>query len=57
MGRTHGVAVELGDYSGTYSATGKGFRVTLAHTWKFRAGKADGFQQYTAAALQLRPMR
>jgi len=49
--------VALGDYSGTYKATGKSFRAPFAHVWKFRAGKAASFQQHTDTALHLRPMQ
>lgn len=49
--------VALGEYSGTYKATGKGFRAPFAHVWRFRDGKAAEFQQYTDTAVHLRPMQ
>ena len=38
--------VVLGQYSGTYKATGKSFRAPFAHVWKVREGKAVRFTQY-----------
>lgn len=38
--------VVLGQYSGTYKATGKSFRTPFAHVWKVREGKAVRFTQY-----------
>ncbi len=53
----HGdTVVVLGEYSGAYKATGKGFKAPFAHVWKFQDGKARSFQQYTDTAVHLRPM-
>ncbi|MDZ7644224.1 MAG: nuclear transport factor 2 family protein [Woeseiaceae bacterium] len=49
--------VSLGEYSGTYKATGKSFRAPFAHVWKFRDGKVASFEQHTDTALHLRPMQ
>jgi ketosteroid isomerase-like protein len=49
--------VVLGEYSGTYKATGKGFRAPFAHVWKFRDGKAVSFHQHTDTAVHLRPLQ
>jgi len=49
--------VALGEYSGTYKATGKSFRAPFAHVWKFRNDKATSFQQHTDTVVHLRPMR
>lgn len=49
--------VALGDYGGTYKATGKRFKAPFAHVWKFRDGKAVSFQQHTDTAVHLRPMQ
>lgn len=49
--------VALGDYGGTYKATGKPFKAPFAHVWKFRDGKAVSFQQHTDTAVHLRPMQ
>jgi len=49
--------VVLGEYSGTYKATGKGFRAPFAHVWKFRDGKAASFHQHTDTAVHLRPLQ
>lgn len=43
--------VVLGTYSGTYKATGKGFRADFAHIWKIKNGKAIRFVQYTDTLL------
>lgn len=43
--------VALGDYSGTYKATGKRFSAPFAHVWTLRDAKAVRFQQYTDTAL------
>ena len=49
--------VALGEYSGTYKATGKSFRAPFAHVWKFTNGKAATFQQYTDTAVHQRPLQ
>ena len=49
--------VALGDYSGTYKATGKSFTAPFAHVWKFRDGKAVSFRQHTDTALHQRPLK
>jgi len=43
--------VVLGQYSGTYKATGKSFEADFAHVWTVRGGKAVKFVQYTDTAL------
>lgn len=45
------VIVALGEYSGTYGATGKAFRAPFAHVWWLEAGRAVRFQQFTDTAL------
>jgi ketosteroid isomerase-like protein len=49
--------VALGEYSGTYKATGKGFKAPFAHVWKLEGGKVASFQQHTDTAVHLRPMQ
>lgn len=49
--------VALGEYSGTYKATGKSFRAPFAHVWKFEDGKVKSFQQHTDTAVHLRPLQ
>jgi ketosteroid isomerase-like protein len=49
--------VALGEYSGTYKATGKSFKAPFAHVWKFADGKATSFHQYTDTAVHLRPLQ
>jgi ketosteroid isomerase-like protein len=48
--------VALGEYSGTYKATGKSFRAPFAHVWKFEDGKAVSFHQYTDTFVHRQPM-
>ena len=43
--------VALGEYSGTYKASGKSFKAPFAHVWKFNNGKAVSFNQYTDTVL------
>ena len=49
--------VALGEYSGTYKATGKSFKAPFAHVWKFEGGKAASFHQYTDTAVHQRPLQ
>lgn len=39
--------VALGDYSGTYKATGRSVEVPFAHVWQFEDGKVVSFRQFT----------
>jgi ketosteroid isomerase-like protein len=43
--------VVLGQYSGSYKATGKSFKADFAHVWALRDGKAVKFMQYADTAL------
>ena len=43
--------VALGQYSGTYKATGKSFKANFAHVWKLQDGKAIRFVQYVDTLL------
>ncbi len=45
------VIVALGEYSGTYGATGKAVRAAFAHVWSLESGRAVRFQQFTDTAL------
>jgi ketosteroid isomerase-like protein len=49
--------VALGEYSGTYKATGKSFKAPFAHVWTFRDGKAIAFRQHTDTAVHQRPLQ
>ncbi len=49
--------VALGEYSGTYRATGNSFKAPFADVWKFKDGKAASFHQYTDTAVHQRPMQ
>ena len=51
------MVVALGDYSGTYKATGKRFTAPFAHVWKFRDGKAVSFHQHTDTAVHQGPLQ
>lgn len=43
--------VVLGQYSGSYKATGRSFTADFAHVWTFKSGKAVKFVQYTDTVL------
>lgn len=43
--------IVLGQYSGTYKATGKSFKAEFAHVWTLRDGKVVRFIQYADTAL------
>ena len=49
--------VALGEYSGTYKATGKSFNTPFAHVWKFDGGKAASFSQYTDTVIHMQPLQ
>jgi ketosteroid isomerase-like protein len=49
--------VALGDYSGTFKATGKSFTAPFAHVWRFTDGKATAFVQHTDTVLHSAPMQ
>ena len=49
--------VALGQYSGTYKATGKSFRAHFAHVWEVREGKAVRFTQYVDTLLVQRALQ
>ena len=38
--------IALGQYVGTYKATGRPQQTQMAHVWRLRDGKAVAFQQY-----------
>ncbi|TDG11372.1 nuclear transport factor 2 family protein [Seongchinamella unica] len=48
--------VVLGEYSGSYKATGRSFRSPFAHAWTVKDGKAVRFQQYVDTVLHREPM-
>lgn len=43
--------VALGEYSGTFRATGRSFTAPFVHVWKFRGGTVASFQQHTDTVL------
>ncbi len=49
--------VALGEYSGTYRATGKSFKAPFAHVWKFSGGLVVSFTQHTDTAVVQRALR
>jgi len=49
--------VALGEYGGSYKATGKRFSAPFAHVWTLRDGKVVRFQQYTDTALAQAALR
>lgn len=48
--------VSLGEYSGTYKATGKSFTAPFAHVWELDGGQVISFQQHTDTAVHMRPL-
>lgn len=51
------MVVALGDYSGTFKATGKSFTAPFAHVWTFLDGKVTSFQQHTDTVVHRAPMQ
>ena len=49
--------VALGEYSGTYKATGRSFRANFAHVWKVHDGKAVRFTQYVDTLIVQRALQ
>lgn len=49
--------VALGEYSGSYKATGKSFKAPFAHVWKFEDGRVVSFYQYTDTVVHQRPLQ
>lgn len=43
--------VAIGEYSGTYKATGKSFVAPMVHVWKLTDGKVTKFHQHTDTVL------
>lgn len=48
--------VVLGEYSGTYKATGKSVKAPFAHVWKLKDGRATSVEQYTDTAVHRVPL-
>lgn len=49
--------VALGEYSGTYKATGKSFKAPFAHVWKFHEDRVSSFRQHTDTAVVQRALQ
>lgn len=49
--------VGLGEYSGTYKATGKSFRAPCVHVFKFGDGRVVSFRQHTDTAVVQRALQ
>lgn len=49
--------VGLGEYSGTYTATGQTFAARVAHVWRLAGGSVVQFEQFTDTALVRDAMR
>ena len=43
--------VAIGEYSGTFKATGKHFRAPFVHVWRSRGGALVNFRQHTDTAI------
>ena len=48
--------VAIGEYSGTYKATGKSFAAPFVHVWKFEGDKVITFHQHTDTAVVQRAL-
>ena len=48
--------VALGEYSGTYKATGKSFKAPFVHVWKFGGDQIASFTQHTDTAVVQRAL-
>ena len=48
--------VAIGDYAGTYRATGKSFRAPFAHVWKFAGERVAKFNQHTDTVVVQRAL-
>lgn len=48
--------VGIGDYRGTYRATGKPMHARVTHVWQLEAGKVVRFEQFTDTLLVARAM-
>lgn len=49
--------IALGEYSGTYKATGKSFKAPFVHVWRLAGGKIVSFIQHTDTAVVQRALR
>jgi ketosteroid isomerase-like protein len=49
--------VALGEYSGTYKATGKSFKAPFAHVWKFGGDRVISFTQHTDTVVVQRVLQ
>lgn len=49
--------ITLGEYRGTYKATGKALKVPLVHVWELADGKVKTFVQHTDTAIVLEAMK
>lgn len=49
--------VALGEYSATYTATGKSFTAPFAHVWKLDGDTVTSFEQYTDTFAHREPMQ
>jgi len=48
--------IALGEYKGTFKATGKSFKAPMVHVWKFSDEKVVSFTQHTDTVLVQRAM-
>lgn len=49
--------VGIGDYSGTYKATGKAFHARVVHVWHVDGGRITRFEQFTDTLRVAESMR
>lgn len=51
------VVIALGDYRGTYKATGKSFMAPFVHVWRFSGERITSFRQHTDTVLVQRALQ
>jgi len=49
--------VGVGNYHGTYRATGKSFNIRVVHVWHVSEGRIDRFEQFTDTLRMAEAMR
>ena len=50
VGAGNGIVLGIGNYSGTYRATGRSMTARFVHVWRLEDGKVRRFEQFTDTA-------
>ena len=50
VGAGDGIVLGIGNYSGTYRATGRSMTARFVHVWRLKDGKVHRFEQFTDTA-------